>query len=137
MKGLKMAIKFTIPGRLDGLNEYTRVNRANAYKGNTVKQRNQKVVRIAILQAKLNSVDKYPVRLKINWYEKNAKRDVDNIIFAQKFILDALVESGILENDSQKYVKGIYHDVSVDKNNPRIEVEIIEESERYEKSLKR
>lgn len=121
-----MAIKFIIPGRLDGLNDYTKANRANAYGGNSVKQRNEKIVKSAILQAKLNRVNKYPVRLNINWYEKNARRDVDNIMFGQKFILDALVKSDILENDSQKYVKGINHEVSVDKAFPRIEVEIIE-----------
>lgn len=47
-------------------------------------------------------------------------------MFGQKFILDALVKSEILENDSQKFVKGITHEVSVDKAFPRIEVEIIE-----------
>lgn len=121
-----MDIKFVIPGRLDGLNEYTKANRANAYGGNSVKQRNEKAVKFAIRQAKLNKVVKYPIRLNIKWYEKNARRDVDNIIFAQKFILDALVKTNILENDSQKYVNGITHEVLVDKQNPRIEVEIIE-----------
>ena len=121
-----MAIKFIIPGRLDGLNDYTKANRANAYGGNSVKQRNEKIVKLAITQAKLNRVNKYPVRLNISWYEKNARRDVDNIMFGQKFILDALVKSEILVNDSQKFVKGITHEVSVDKEFPRIEVEIIE-----------
>ena len=121
-----MDIKFVVPGRLDGLNEYTKANRANAYGGNNIKQRNEKAVKFAIRQAKLNKVIKYPIQLKITWDEKNKRRDIDNIIFATKFILDALVKSNILENDSQKYVNGITHEVSVDKQNPRIEVEIIE-----------
>lgn len=119
-------MKFIIPGRLDGLNDYTKACRANAYGGNSVKQRNEKSVIIAARQAKLNRVNKYPVHLKISWYEKNSRRDVDNIIFAQKFILDALVKIDVLENDSQKYVKGIAHEVAVNKEFPHIEVEIIE-----------
>lgn len=122
--------KFVIHGRLDGLNEYTKANRASAYVGNALKQRNEKAVKFAIREAKVSRVIKYPINLKITWYEPNSRRDVDNIFFAVKFILDALVESEIIENDSQKYVKGITHDVDVDRNNPRVEVEIIEKKER-------
>lgn len=115
---------FTISGRLDGLNDYTAANRRNPYAGSSMKIKNEKIVKFAIRQSKLNRVSKYPVHLKISWYEKNARRDVDNIMFGQKFILDALVKEGILENDSQKYVKAITHEIAVDKSNPRIEVEI-------------
>lgn len=119
-------MKFTIEGRLDGLNEYTRVNRANKYNGNSVKKKNEKIVIFAIRQAKLKKIDKYPISLEITWYEPNKRRDVDNITFAAKFILDSLVKSGILENDSQKYVNKISHDVQVDRDNPRIEILINE-----------
>lgn len=37
-----MEYKFTIPGRLDGLNEYTSANRSNAYRGGRMKQKNEK-----------------------------------------------------------------------------------------------
>lgn len=121
-----MTSKFIIYGRLDGLNEYTKSNRSNKYKGNKTKQDNEFLVSLYIRQAKLKKVDKYPIALKITWYEKNKRRDIDNITFATKFIQDALVKCGILENDSQKYINRIEHNVSVDKDNPRIEVEIIE-----------
>jgi len=119
-----MDIRFTILGRLDGLNDYTKANRTSHYVGSAMKQRNQRLVRLAIKQAKLNRVERCPVRLQIVWYEPNSRRDIDNIIFAQKFILDALVDMKILKNDSQKYVKKISHEVLVDKENPRIEVTI-------------
>lgn len=117
-------MKFVIKGKLDGLNEYTRDNRANKYQGSNSKKINQQTAKIAIYKAKLKKVDKYPIQLKIAWYEPNKRRDIDNITFATKFILDALVETGIIENDSQKYVNSISHRVRIDKNNPRIEVEI-------------
>lgn len=58
--------------------------------------------------------------------EKNKRRDVDNITFATKFIQDALVKQGIIIDDSQKYINQLRHDVKVDKEYPRIEVQLIE-----------
>ena len=119
-------MRFVIEGRLDGLNEYTRANRSNRYQGNSMKARNEKAVLWAIRAARLKPVEKYPVELQIAWYEPDRRRDVDNIQFAVKFIQDALVEAGILEKDSQKYVSKLSHEVKVDRKNPRIEVTIKE-----------
>lgn len=117
-------IKFTIHGRLSGLNEYTNACRRNAYLANNMKRDNEETVKLAILSDKLKKIDKYPIILKITWYEPNKRRDIDNITFATKFIQDSLVNNGILENDSQKCVCGLSHIVRIDKDNPRIEVEI-------------
>jgi Holliday junction resolvase RusA-like endonuclease len=65
-----------------------------------------------------------PIRVRINWYEKNARRDVDNVAFSVKFILDGLVRAGVIPNDSQRYVRSIEHHVLIDRENPRIEVEL-------------
>lgn len=114
--------KFTINGRLDGLNEYTKANRGNKYGANTLKKRNQKEVLQGVYRAKLKPIDKYPLKVKIAWYEPNLRRDIDNVTFATKFILDALVQGGYIVDDSQKYINDISHKVLVDKSNPRIEV---------------
>lgn len=110
------------------MNDYVNECRSNPYGANSLKKRNQKQVYLAILEAdrreKLHRIYKYPVRLKITWYEPNKRRDVDNITFAVKFILDELVKERILQDDSQKYVCEIWNSVKVDKLNPRIEVEI-------------
>lgn len=37
-----MEYEFTIPGRLDGLNDYTAANRTNPYRGGSMKQKNEK-----------------------------------------------------------------------------------------------
>ena len=73
------------------------------------------------------------VYLRFNWIEPNKRRDKDNIASAKKFIIDALVKSGILENDGWKNVIGFSDRFSVDKNNPRIEVEILTEEEMNER----
>ena len=123
-------MKFTIEGRLSGLNEYTNACRNNRYSGNNMKKKNQESVIKGILKGvrerSLCWVYKYPVKIKITWYEPNKRRDIDNVTFGTKFILDALVQKEILKDDSQKYVNGIEHIVLTDKENPRIEVEIIE-----------
>lgn len=121
--------KFTIDGKLTGLNEFIRANRGNRYQGNECKQSNQWYVQLAIKNAKLPKVKNYPIKLKITWYEPNLRRDIDNITFATKFILDALVKEKIIADDSQKYVASISHDVGLDRKNPRIEIEIKESEE--------
>lgn len=118
--------EFIIYGRLDGLNEYTSANRSNCYKGSQMKLKNESIVIEAIKRYQLQKIKKYPIKLRITWYEKNKRRDVDNITFATKFIQDALVKQGIIIDDSQKYINQLRHDVKVDKEYPRIEVQLIE-----------
>lgn len=67
--------------------------------------------------------------VEITWYEKNKRRDPDNVAFAKKFILDSLVESGVLARDSQKYVSAFVDHFRVDPENPRIEIMIYENGE--------
>ncbi len=117
--------KFIISGRLNGLNEYTNKNRRNPYAGAKMKKDNETIVIYYIKRFKLKKVDKYPIKIKIDWYEKNRKRDIDNITFATKFILDGIVKAEIMQNDSQKYVNEIEHHIYIDKDNPRIEVSLI------------
>lgn len=47
--------------------------------------------------------------LVLNWYEKNYRRDGDNIAFAVKFIQDALVSNDVFPDDSRKYIIGLHH----------------------------
>lgn len=120
---------FEISGTLAGANEYINACRSNRYLANEIKKENQKKVRAGILKAvlrgSLEKLNKYPCKLKIAWYEPNRRRDVDNVVFGVKFILDELVSSGILMNDSQKYVNQIFSGVYCDSKNPRIEVRIL------------
>lgn len=118
--------KLVVFGRLDGLNEYTTANRTVSYKGAKMKHKNEKHVS-SFISYKMRNMDlKYPISLKFCWYEKNRKRDPDNICFAKKFILDAMVKSHVLPNDSQKYIKEFHDLFYVDKDNPRIEIFIEE-----------
>ena len=109
-------MKFVIKGRLPSLNDYIATCRTNKYAGNKLKQDDEKRIKYAIREAKLTKAKKYPVSLHITWYEQDMRRDEDNITYAVKFIQDALVKEGILQDDSRKYVLGNKHEVLVDKD---------------------
>lgn len=57
--------------------------------------------------------------------KEQKKRDADNIAFAKKFILDALVNMRVLPDDSRKYVKGFY-DTIIDDKTDFVKVELVE-----------
>ena len=123
-----MRYTLIIAGRLDNMNDYTSACRTNQYKGAKLKQKNENVVKQAIYEQLGRLRIKKPVRMFYRWYEPNKRRDLDNIsAFGCKVIQDALVDTRVLQDDGWKYVKGFQDEFYVDKGNPRIEVEIIED----------
>lgn len=124
----KIINEFLIKHKLPSLNEYTRACRSNAYKGAKLKAESEEVIGWAIKEALLKKSLQKPkgaVIVKFEWHEKTQKRDADNIAFAKKFILDALVKMGVLPDDSRKYVKGFY-DTIIDDKTDYVKVELIE-----------
>lgn len=95
--------------------------------GARMKKENEKYVRLSLIRSKMSGkrITK-PVFIKFEWYERNRKRDKDNIAFAKKFILDALVKSHVLKNDGWNEIEGFSDEFFVDPKNPRIEVTLIE-----------
>jgi Holliday junction resolvase RusA-like endonuclease len=90
-----------IPCRLPGLNEYTNANRRNRYAGAKMKKDTEEVITWHL--ARLPKMEK-PVEIDFHWIEPNRRRDLDNVAFAKKFILDALVKSGKLKDDNRRHV---------------------------------
>ena len=119
-----MTHKLIIPGRLPGLNEYVDDARSNRYQSARAKHKAQVDIGRAIL-SQLGAVRlTEPVRIYFLWVEENKKRDKDNVAFAKKFILDALVKAGVLRNDGWKHVDSFADSFAIDKKNPRVEVTI-------------
>lgn len=92
-----------IPAKLPGLNDYIRACRANRFEGAKMKQDAETMISYYIRDLpKLSG----PVSIRFHWTEGNRRRDLDNVAFAKKFILDALVKTGKLPNDNRKFVRG-------------------------------
>lgn len=112
------------------MNDYTSACRSGYAKGNKMKQESQEVVEWQIF-AKMRRVKfANPVFLLYTFYEPDRRRDKDNVAsFARKVIQDALVKCGTIEDDGWGYITGSMEVFKVDKKNPRIVVEFIEQEE--------
>ena len=120
-----MEYSFTIEGRLPGINELINADRRDAHAGNRIKREAQEAVQMYIFRDLHRLRIDNPVRLRYRFYEKNKKRDLDNISgFAHKVIQDALVASGVLKNDGWANIVGMEDAFFVDSDRPRIEVTI-------------
>lgn len=114
-----------IHGRLDNLNDYIKACRTNQYKGAHLKAKNENKVQAEIYEQLGRLRITRPVRMIYRWYEKDRRRDLDNISsFGRKVIQDALVDTRVLKNDGWKEIVGFSDEFFVDAHNPRIEVEI-------------
>jgi len=117
---------FFIPVRLMNLNDYTNMNRYSKHKANHAKQETESII-VAYIKKQLKWIEiTKPVLIVCTWSELNKMRDPDNICFAKKFILDALVKAGTLTNDGWGQVSGFNDRFKVDRENPGVLVEMFE-----------
>ncbi|MGG5359374.1 RusA family crossover junction endodeoxyribonuclease [Enterococcus sp. DIV0240a] len=120
-------MKVVILGELTDLNKFINSQRTNRYVGAKLKKQNTEKCRDAFLLAKATGFKvPIPFDLQITWYCKNKRKDKDNTSFGIKFILDGMIEAGIIQNDGWGEVNGFEHRFEVDKENPRIEIEVKE-----------
>lgn len=120
-------MKLTVWGTLPGLNEIINENRRNYHAGAKLKKEAQYLVTVCARKTLKRWRASKPVFMRYTWYEPNKKRDKDNICAGgRKIIQDALVEAGYLPGDGWKDIVGFSDAFRVDKNEPRIEVDIEE-----------
>lgn len=111
-----------IPGELPDLNTIIDESKKHWASYSTMKKENTEMVAwLAKGKGKFKKID-----LEITWYCKNKRKDKDNISVGQKFILDGLVQAGVIKNDGWKQIGDIKHRFKIDKSNPRVEVRIKE-----------
>ena len=111
-----------IPFKLPSCNQYINECRRNKYAGAKMKKDIQEQIGIYIKQ--IPKIDK-PVKINFTWVEDNKRRDLDGICFAKKFILDALVQAGVLADDNRKIVTN-FTDSFGYSNKSRVIVELEE-----------
>lgn len=95
--------RYVIEMKLPSLNDYIDVCRGNKYYANSYKARIESEIGLFLM--KMPKWDN-SIKIHFTWVEKAKKRDYDNIAFAKKFILDAMVKKGKLKDDNRKYVVG-------------------------------
>ncbi len=110
---------FTVEGRLPGYNE---LHQSSWQKSARIK--NEAMDHVIMYALHIKPITE-PVQIRISCFEPNAKRDPDNVMSgAAKVILDALQKFGKLPNDSRRWVRLLFDPVEVDRERPRVEVEI-------------
>ena len=60
------------------------------------------------------------VHITFTWYCKDRRTDPDNVAAGKKFVLDGLVEAGVLKGDGWKYIAGF--EDKFDIGEPRVEL---------------
>lgn len=111
---------FFVPGRLPGANDVIRkhhmvYSRLKSEWGLTIAR--------CIIVSKMKRMGY--CRIEFLWREQNGRRDDDNVIFGQKFVLDALRDTKIIQDDRRQFVYSTTHRVIVDPVRPGVEVTII------------
>ena len=121
-----MEQKLIIKGGLAATNEIINKNRTHYHAGAKQKKHNTNIVYYECLAQKLKPFTKQ-IDLNVIFYCKNKRKDKDNILGgAIKFILDGMIKAGIIVNDGWKEIGKFNFDFRIDKDNPRIEIEMEE-----------
>lgn len=115
-----------IPHIFPGMNEFIEANRTHSgrwNKGNSMKQNDQRIIMEYLPEVRFRK----PVILKYTFYERNRRRDLDNISgYFHKVFQDALVNAGVLENDGWANIAGYRDTFRIDPRCPRVEIMIEE-----------
>ena len=104
--------KYIIQMKLPSLNEYINDCRTNKFVA--AKKKAKVESDIAWFLGKMPQYNK-PIKIHFTWVEDNKRRDLDNICFAKKFILDAMVKAGKLKDDNRKCVTAFTDSFMYDK----------------------
>lgn len=99
------------------LNEYIRITRANKYKSANKKKTQDEIIGWYIRTCLKGWSTKKPVYIIFTWVQKDKKKDKDNIAFAKKFILDSLVKTRTIPDDTWDCIVGFEDKFVLDKKN--------------------
>lgn len=125
--------RLVIPHELMDLNRYVNAERSNRFQAAKIKKENTYRCAVAIKAAMNEGLKIYdeelPLDFRFRWYVPNKRKDKDNIAFAKKFILDGMLQSGLIENDGWKQVGNFKDEFYVDKENPRVVIELVTRTE--------
>ena len=119
-------VKYEFPMKLPSLNDYVNKCRTHPQAGNAMKTAVQKQLGRLIMAQGIKRMNP-PVNVHFTWYEANKRRDKDNIISAQKYILDSLVQMHVLGDDNWDWINQIDHRVHLARDRKHIVHVVLEE----------
>ena len=122
-----MMQQFKIPFKLPGLNQVNAANRTNPYAGAKLKRETDDAICLVIRKARIHPI--YRPCIVHMTFREPGRRDADNVESAKKFILDALVKTGIIPNDNPKHVVGSPSFTRYVKGGGEVIVTIIEDED--------
>ncbi len=100
-------IKYILDIKTPSLNEVINANRTHNKVGASFKKKLEEEICWLIKSQGVKHIKK-PCKVHITFYEKDKRRDVDNIIAGgTKSCLDSLVKMKVLPDDNQQWVKQI------------------------------
>ena len=130
----------TIPGQLPGANDYIAAERANRHKAAKMKRDAQSYIAWYIKRDLRGVRIKRPVVLSYTWWEKDRRRDKDNIAFAKKFIrmpwcsrASFWMMAGVRSRASAMISKWIKPGLGIEVRIHEVEVNINHDGKRSEK----
>jgi len=98
-----MMLTAEIKLKLPSANDYIEACRRNRFQAAKLKEDTETAIMLFL--RRLPKIEK-PVKIEFVWTEDNRRRDLDNIAFGKKFILDALVKARKLKDDNRRCVTG-------------------------------
>ena len=118
----------TIPGEFPTLNSVLAATKRHwSLYSTTKRQMTTKASYIA--KRNLRPIDG-PVDLEFEWTAKSKRIDPDNISHGAKYVIDGLVQAGILSDDSRKVVRSLSHTFPPpDRKHPRVVVTLRDDYE--------
>lgn len=105
---------FTIPFSIADYNEYVNASRTNKFLAAKLKKDEGQKVALFCKNLKLPKDTQFD--LECHWQTSSARKDSDNVYSGIKFILDGVVESGRLQNDTYRFIRNIAHFRTIGKS---------------------
>ena len=116
-----MQLEITIPAALPDLNQIIRIAKRHPMAYAKAKGVHTEAVAWECAGCPKGQLT-MPVDITCTWITKNLRKAPDTVSAGIKFVLDGLVQAGILPDDRRKQINSITHEFGVDKHNPRVEV---------------
>jgi len=101
---MKEVFRKELEASIVSLNKYINSNRKNKYAGNNQKQSLTRLYRLQLQNE--GRIELKNSKIVMIWKLKDKRMDPDNVAFNKKFVLDGMVNSGLIEDDRHKHIGG-------------------------------